>query len=105
MLSLASGDEKGSSIIDLINQIKSAIKVQKVQAFGRLFNPLGWLQKVLRIPFLLIQSTGFNVAKVEDHLLGKLFKLLELLLLIYLGTHILRLSKENLLAFLNVIPK
>jgi hypothetical protein len=54
----------------------------------RLLNPFFWLTEalafVLRIPFRLIEMTGFDVGKVEDHLIGKLFMLLELGILIWL---------------------
>jgi len=66
-------------------------------------NPLNWVKEalvfVLRIPFLLVKATGFDVAKVEDELWAKLFKLLYLLALIYIALR-LGVAKAGIADFL-----
>jgi hypothetical protein len=56
--------------------------------WSHLKNPFYWLKAlftfILRIPFMLIEATGFNVDKVEDHFLAKLFKLIEVIVILYL---------------------
>ena len=49
----------------------------------------------------LIQATGFDVAKIEDHLVGRLFKLAELLVYLLLGAYLGLTAKDVLLAVLN----
>jgi hypothetical protein len=66
-------------------------------------NPLNWVKEalvfVLRIPFLLVKATGFDVAKVEGELWAKLFKLLYLLALIYVALR-LGIAKAGIVDFL-----
>ena len=38
---------------------------------------------VLRIPFRLLEATGFDVAKIEDTLWARLFKVLEVVAILY----------------------
>jgi hypothetical protein len=38
---------------------------------------------IIRIPFLLIKASGFDVSKVEDHFLAKVFKLTEIAVIVY----------------------
>lgn len=76
-------------IVDDLNRTIGAAEERVSVEFRRLINPLYWLKEglklVLRIPFMLIEATGFNVAKIEDHLWGRLFKVAEILLLVYLA--------------------
>lgn len=55
--------------------------------WSHLKNPLYWIKAlftfILRIPFMIIGATGFDVGKVEDHFLSKLFKLIEVIIIFY----------------------
>lgn len=73
----------------------------KKTALIQMFNPLSWLSVILRIPFLFISLTGFNIEKIENEIWGKLFKLLFLLLLIY-GLLRLGFTPEQLTSILKI---
>ncbi len=68
---------------DYINKLIGKLTKAKSDAFKQIFNPLSWLSFILKIPFLILKQTGFNVDKIEDALWGKLFKLVFLLFLVY----------------------
>lgn len=82
------GGISGHMIIDAIDQTIGRLEELVKKDLRRLLNPFYWLKElvklILRIPFLLIKATGFDVSKIEDHLFGKIFKLLELAGLVYL---------------------
>lgn len=75
-------------IVDAIEQTIGCCEEQVKHELRNLINPLYWLREllffILRIPFILIQATGFDTDKVEEHLVGHLFKTLELALIFYL---------------------
>lgn len=53
------------------------------------------LVSIIRIPFILIEASGFDVSKAEDRLIAKTFKLLEIVVIIYILIR-LGLTKEQL---------
>jgi len=69
----------------LIGQLEGKIKFE----FDKIINPFFWLGllvgKILRIPFWIFSQTGFEISKIEDHFLGKLFKLVEVVALLYIS--------------------
>ncbi|ATW24195.1 hypothetical protein [Candidatus Formimonas warabiya] len=73
-------------IIDAINQTIEACEIRVKQELWNLINPLYWVKTIfifiIRIPFLLIKFSGFNVDKIEEHIFSKLFKVIELGVLI-----------------------
>ena len=79
----------------------------KVELFN-LFNPFYWLYGVLvfvvRIPFHIVSISGFNVSKVEDHFLGKLFKLIGMGIIIYVLVK-LGIEKTEIVDFLKTLIK
>jgi hypothetical protein len=87
------------SIIDALNQTLGACQERVAIEFRHLINPMYWVKELLvfiiRIPFIIIEASGFDLSKVEDHFLGRAFKLLEIIaliaILVWLG-----LSKEEL---------
>ena len=86
-------------IVDAVNQTRGEA-VERVQdEFWKLINPFHWLKDLLvaiiRLPFTLIEASGFSVEKVEEHFLGKLFKLAEVALLIYVAVK-LGFTKDEL---------
>lgn len=93
------GQITNQTIYDTINQTigecKAAVSCEK----RRLLNPINWIWEIIsfivRIPFLLIQASGFDVSKVEDHLLSKLFKLAEIAFILYVLWR-LGFEQENL---------
>lgn len=81
---------------DTIDRMIGILNEAKSSAFRRLFNPLNWISLLLRIPFLIVQQTGFNVLKIEDQIIGRGFKLLFLLIGIYVLFR-LGFSKEDII--------
>jgi len=75
-------------VVDALNrtvgECQEAVRVERLRAW----NPFYWLWVafvfVLRIPFLLLEATGFDVAKIENHLWGRLFKVAEVVGIAYL---------------------
>ncbi len=73
------------TMVQTIGECESKVK----EEFIHLINPFYWLKELLvfiiRIPFVLIQASGFDVSKVEDQFIGKLFKLVEIVGIVYLA--------------------
>jgi hypothetical protein len=94
--------------LDLMNQIIGLCENQLHKERRKLFNPLYWLMEaftlVIRLPFILIQMSGFNVSKIEDHLFSKLFKLVEVAAILYLGIKY-GMNNEQLLKLLGIAGK
>lgn len=90
-------------ILDTMNMIEGACESRTEAEWRRLLNPLNWLKGILafilRIPFMFIEATGFDVHKVEDHLFAKLFKLAEIILIIYIFLRF-GLGREGLIEIL-----
>jgi hypothetical protein len=93
-------------ILDGLDQTVGACEERAKAEFRRLVNPFYWILEVLRfiirIPFVLIEASGFNVSKVEDHLLAKAFKLLEIVAIIYILLR-LGINQEQLQQFLKAL--
>jgi hypothetical protein len=74
-------------VIDLIHQTEAACEQQVSIERRRLYNPFYWILElitfVLRIPFLIIQTSGFHIEKFEEQFWGRMFKLLELFAIIW----------------------
>ncbi|MGB8656298.1 MAG: hypothetical protein WCE90_00755 [Candidatus Zixiibacteriota bacterium] len=75
-------------IYDTINNTIGACEKTVKREYRNLFNPFHWLGSllvfILRIPFMIIAASGFSVEKVEDHFWGKLFKLIEIIVILYI---------------------
>ena len=86
-------------IIDALNQTLGASQERVAVEYRHLKNPIYWMKEVLvfiiRIPFIIIEASGFDVSKVEDHFLGRAFKLFEIIVLIAILVW-LGLSKDEL---------
>ena len=95
-------------IRDKINETIGRAERRLRYEFFNLFNPVYWLYSLLvfivRIPFHLVSISGFNVSKVEDHFLGKLFKLSEIALIVYVLFK-LGMEKTDILDFIKEIIK
>lgn len=76
-------------IIDTINTLIGQLEERVEREFRKLINPFFWLglliEKILRFPFWLLSKTGFDVNKIEDHFWGKFFKVLEVLIILYIA--------------------
>jgi hypothetical protein len=76
-------------ILDTMNMIVGACEARVEAEWRKLLNPLNWIKEILtfilRIPFMIIEATGFDVHTIENHLFGRLFKLIEILILIYIA--------------------
>src|SRR5579872_1297309 len=87
---------------DCVDKIVGILKEAKSAAFFQMLNHLCLLSFILKVPFLIIKQTGFNVDKIENALWGKLFKLLFTFFLIY-GLLRLGFSREQLLGVLKFL--
>lgn len=74
-------------ILDALDRTIGACENRVKLNFHKLINPFYWIKSliifILRIPFLLLSTTGFNISKIEDNLFAKLFKILEIIILVY----------------------
>lgn len=74
--------------LDALDQTIGECEANVNAEFWRLINPFCWVKEtlilIIRIPFIIIQWSGFDVSKVEDHFLGRVVKLLEIMVLIAL---------------------
>ena len=81
------GGIEPSEIRDIINMTIGTAEERLRTEFFHLINPFYWLLEfvifALRIPFYLVSATGFDVSKIEDHFLAKLFKLVEMIVIVY----------------------
>lgn len=79
---------KRQYILDAINQAVGACEEQVKVERRHLYNPGYWLYAAflffIRIPFKLIELSGFDVRKVEDRFIAKVFKLFEIAAIIYI---------------------
>jgi hypothetical protein len=75
-------------ILDALNELVGACEEEVDNQWKHLINPLYWifglLKFVIRLPFILVQLSGFDISKVEDLLISKLFKLAEIGFVFYL---------------------
>ena len=75
--------------LDTLNKLIGQLEGKIEFDFKKVVNPFFWLgfllEKILRIPFWLLSKTGFEISKIEDHFLGKFFKLVEVLALLYIS--------------------
>ena len=69
--------------MDCLNKVIGILQETKKSSLLKLINPFYILNLGLRIPFILISQTGFNVEKIEDAFWGKFFKLIFMLLFLY----------------------
>ncbi len=73
-------------IMDAINKTIGQIEVQKKKDIINIFNPMFWIKllfvKIIRIPFVILSMSGFNIEKIENHLISKLFKFFEVAFII-----------------------
>lgn len=83
-------------IMDAINGTIGQLEADEKREFRRLINPGWWVFEtfrfVIRIPFTLISLSGFDVTKFEDHFWAKLFKLVEIAVILFV---LLRLGLER----------
>lgn len=77
---------------DIINQVIGILEWKKEKEFRLLLNPFYWLKELfvffIRLPYTLIRSSGFDVKKVEEHFIGKLFQFIYVIALILLATRL-----------------
>ena len=85
-----------SDVRDTIIKTIGSLEAKAHRELRQLINPLYWLRRllvfVIRLPYTLIEASGFDVAKVEDHFLGKLAHLVYVILLILI---LIRLGVES----------
>lgn len=66
--------------VDLIERALGVYQSDRIAALRRTINPLWWLFRGLlwfaRIPFVFLGGLGFDAARAEGSVFGKIFKLL-----------------------------
>jgi hypothetical protein len=82
------GGVGNKQILDALNEMigscEQELRVQKRHLLNPLYWPYAILVFLVQIPFRIFQLSGFDVNKIEEHLLAKLFKVLEVLVIIYI---------------------
>ncbi len=77
--------------------------------FRAMINPFHWFKNVLfsvlRIPFILIEATGFDVGKFENNVFGHIAKVVTLICLIWVLMNWFGFSKEDILGIKESLPK
>lgn len=75
-------------IIDTVERLEGAVDADAGEQFWKLINPIFWARELiifaLRIPFMLLEATGFDVRKIEDQLWGRVIKTVEVFFWAYL---------------------
>jgi len=75
-----------NDVRDTINKCLGALKEQLSREFRQLINPIHWVSRILifliQLPYKLIEISGFDMEKIQDHFLGKLAQLLYVIALI-----------------------
>jgi len=93
-----------SDVRDTINKTIGSLEVKAGKELRQLINPFYWLRRllvfVIRLPYTLIEASGFDVAKVEDHFLGKFAQLLYVIVLILIFIRLGVESVEDLISLI-----
>ena len=75
-------------VMDHVFQTIGQIERQLKSDVKNVFNPIFWLKfifvKVIRFPFVVLSFTGFDIKKIEDHLISKVVKCVEVALLVWI---------------------
>jgi len=75
-----------NDVRDTVNKCLGAQKEQLSKELRQLINPIHWASRLLifliQLPYKLIEISGFNVEKIQDHFLGKFAQLLYVIALI-----------------------
>lgn len=73
-----------STRFDCLNKMIGILKETKTSALINLFNPFNWLAVTLKIPFMIIKATGFNIDKIENGLWGVFIKTSFIILMVWI---------------------
>jgi len=69
-----------NDVRDTVNRALGSLERTRGQEVRRLLNPISWVTRavvfVVRLPYLILQSSGFDVDKIQEHLIARLFQLL-----------------------------
>lgn len=83
------GGIKQQHIYDALMETLAASQKAARKFLLNALNPFYWLYRllvfVIRIPFLLLSASGFSMAKIEDHLIARLFKSAEVIAILYIA--------------------
>lgn len=67
-----------SKVIDGLERVIGTYRRKKKHLYWQMFNPLFWLRvllvKVVEVPFQILSAAGFDTAKFENSVMGKLVK-------------------------------
>lgn len=89
----ASGFIQNHQKLDLLNEVIGACKELERKELLQLLNPVSWatmtITKILRVPFWVLETSGFKTESFEKSLAGSVLRLIEMLaiiaLLLYFG--------------------
>jgi hypothetical protein len=71
-----------TAISDMLDKAIGNYMFLQKQYKKKIWNPLYWIGKAIRLPFSIFSFAGFNVNKIESSIFGKLYKLLAGLILL-----------------------
>jgi hypothetical protein len=76
---------------DTVNKAIGAIQIRMSREWRQLINPLYWIGKafvfLVKLPYNLLKLSGFDVDKIQEHLIARLFQLLYVIALILIFIH------------------
>lgn len=92
-------------VIDMLEKAIGVYETDKSRALRRTINPLWWMKRLFeevgRLPFRLLTMLGFNVARSESSVLGRLVRGFVSLIAVLASLLVI----ANLLGFLDEIKK
>jgi len=75
-----------TDVRDTVNQIIGILEHKEIHEFRQIINPLYWLKVVIifivRLPYSILELSGFDVEKIQDYLIFRTFQLLYVIALI-----------------------
>ena len=94
-----------TKVRDTANQCIGALERRKGDELRQLINPIYWLRRaivfVVRLPFTLLELSGFDVEIIQEHLIARLFQLVYVIALILI---LVRLGLTSLIDLSSLLP-
>lgn len=92
---------------DTANQVIGVLEQRLREERRRLFNPFYWIAKaatlIVRLPYNLLKISGFDVDKMQEHFIARLFQLLYVIALILIAFRLGVTSLADLASFLSAV--
>jgi hypothetical protein len=77
-----------TDVRDTANQCIGVLERKSSKELSQLINPLYWIGKaviwIVRLPYTILELSGFDVQKIQEHMIARLFQLLYVIGLIWI---------------------